>query len=215
MRVQTETETWVVPPDGAVYMSAGTRHSVCMQSHVDMRTLYIDSSAIGAPPRAMTVIEVTPLLRELILQLSEEPIDYDMSGRCGLIAQLIELEIANAHELTLRVPLPSDSRLQNLCASLLENPSDQRSLEDWSEEVGASPRTLARLFERELSMSFRHWRQRVRFHNALEALSRGASVACVAHENGYRSTSAFSAAFRKVMGTTPSVFSMSHLVRTR
>lgn len=213
MRVQTETETWVVPPDGAIYISAGTDHSVGMQGQVDMRTLYIDASTIGVPPRAMTVIEATPLLRELILQLSEEPIDYDMSGRCGLIAKLIELEIAGAQELSLSVPLPRDARLQNLCRALLNNPSDQRSLEDWSEVVGASPRTLARLFERELAMNFRDWRQRVRFHNALEALSQGAPVSYVAHDNGYRSTSAFSAAFRKVMGAPPSMYSMTSPAR--
>ena len=73
-----------------------------------------------------------------------------------------------------------------------------------SEIAGASPRTLARLFERDLGMSFNQWRQRIRFHNALEALSCGEPISRVAEQHGYRSASAFSAAFRKVMGTPPS-----------
>ena len=102
------------------------------------------------------------------------------------------------------VPLPSDARLQRLCAELLADPSDRRTLDAWSEVAGASTRTLARLFESDLGMSFNAWRQRIRFHNALEALSRGEPIARVAEHHGYRSASAFSSAFRKVMGTPPS-----------
>ena len=81
---------------------------------------------------------------------------------------------------------------------------DRRTLDDWAQVAGASSRTLARLFERDLGMSFNQWRQRIRFHNALEALSRGESIARVAKQHGYNSASAFSAAFGKVMGASPS-----------
>jgi AraC-like DNA-binding protein len=48
------------------------------------------------------------------------------------------------------------------------------------------------------------WRQRVRFHDAVEALAAGQPIAQVARQNGYRSGSAFSAACRKTMGAAPS-----------
>jgi AraC-like DNA-binding protein len=44
----------------------------------------------------------------------------------------------------------------------------------------------------------------VRFHNALEDIVAGEPIALVAQRNGYRSASAFSAAFRNVMGQSPS-----------
>ena len=204
MRLRTEREAWIVPPEGAVYIPAGTGHSVSMHGNVDMRTLYIDTIAPPKRPRALSVVAVSNLLRELILALSKEPVVYDPNSRGGLIAQMIELEIGRARELSLHVPLPKDSRLQRLCAEHLADPSDRRTLDDWSEIAGASTRTLARLFERDMGMSFNRWRQRIRFHNALEALSCGEPISRVAQQHGYRSASAFSAAFGKVMGTPPS-----------
>jgi len=210
MRLRTEREAWIVPRDGAVYIPTGTRHSISMHGAVDMRTLYIDTSNNDTPARALCVVAVSKLLHELVLALTEEPVVYDQGGRAGLIAQLIEQEIGRARELSLQVPLPKDVRLQRLCAELLANPSDRRTLDEWSDAAGASTRTLARLFERDLGMSFNRWRQRIRFHNALEALSCGTPIAHVAEQHGYRSASAFSAAFGKVMGVPPSKVAVKH-----
>jgi AraC-like DNA-binding protein/quercetin dioxygenase-like cupin family protein len=203
MRLRTEREAWIVPRDSAVYIPADTRHSVSMHGNVDMRTLYIDTKAADRPD-ALCVVAVSNLLRELIMALSEEPVAYGPDSRGALIARLIDLEIGEAQELSLSVPLPTDARLQRLCAELLADPSDRRTLDAWSEVAGASTRTLARLFESDLGMSFNSWRQRIRFHNALEALSRGEPISRIARQHGYQSPSAFSSAFRKVMGTPPS-----------
>ncbi|MFP6773579.1 MAG: helix-turn-helix transcriptional regulator [Alphaproteobacteria bacterium] len=204
MRLRTEQQAWIVPRDSAVYIPAGTPHAVSMHGAVEMRTLYIDTAAGDGRPRDFRVVAVSNLLRELILALGEEAMDYDPTGRGGLIAQMIALEISRARELTLNVPLPKDPRLQRLCAELLADLSDRRTLEAWAEVAGASARTLARLFKHDLGMSFNRWRQRIRFHGALDALSRGQPIATVAHGHGYRSASAFSAAYRREMGIAPS-----------
>jgi AraC-like DNA-binding protein/quercetin dioxygenase-like cupin family protein len=204
MRLRTARAAWIVPRDSAAYIPSGTSHSVDMHGDVDMRTLYIDTRVTKFRPLELCVVTVSNLLRELILALSEETVAYDLDSRAGLIAQMIELEIGRAQELSLNVPLPNDARLQRLCAELLADPSDRRTLADWSEFAGASARTLARLFERDLGMGFNQWRQRIRLHNALEALSRGEPISRVAQQHGYRSASAFSAAFGKVMGVAPS-----------
>jgi len=203
MRLRTERQAWIVPHDSAVYLPAGTRHAVSMHGDVDMRTLYIDTGKPRRLPPALTVIAVSGLLRELILALSEEPVDYEPGSRAQQIAELIEVEIGRATALTMNVPLPTDPRLQRVCAQLLADPSDRRTLDAWSDAAGASPRTLARLFERDLGMSFNVWRQRIRFHSALEALSRGEPIGRVAGDHGYKSPSAFTAAFAKVMGAPP------------
>ena len=207
MRLRTDQDAWIVPRDGAVYIPAGVNHSIGMHGAVDMRTLYIDADLNFARSQVLCVVAVSELLRELILALSEEPVLYDQDGRGGLIARLIALEIGRAQALAVNVPLPKDARLLRICAELLANPADRRTLDAWSEIAGASARTLARLFKNDPGMSFNQWRQRIRFHNALEALSRGVSVAHIAQEHGYRSASAFSAAFGKVMGAPPSKIS--------
>ncbi len=204
MRLQTERQAWLVPADGAICIPGGTTHSVRMHGAVHMRTLYIDPTSVRTHPRPLCVITVSNLLRELIMALTEETMRYAPGSRADQIAALIETEIGRAEELALHVPLPTDTRLQRLCGALMANPSDRRTLEDWSEVAGASPRTLARLFDQDLGMGFNEWRRRVRFQGAMQALSRGRRVSVVARENGYNSASAFTSAFRKVMGNVPS-----------
>jgi len=204
MRVRTATEAWIVPPDRAVYLPARTVHSISIHGQVEMRTLYIARGAHDELPAAPTVLEVSGLLRELVLALIDEPVIYDEQGRGGAVALLILSEIAKARRLSLVIPMPRDPRLLRVCNALLADPASRLTLDSWVDTAGASSRTLARLFEAELGLSFAAWRQRVRFHNALEAIVAGEPISRVAERNGYRSASAFSAAFRKAMGQPPS-----------
>ncbi len=213
MQLRTDRSAWVVPRNSAVYIPGGTWHAVSMHGDVDMRTLYIDNDRHYTMLPVLTVIAVSDLLRELILALTEEPVDYAPDSRAAHIASLIEVEIGYAVPLTTNVPLPTDPRLQRVCAQLLTDPADRRTLEAWSVVAGASPRNLARLFERDLGMSFNRWRQRMRFQNALEALSNGEPVSLVAQRHGYNSPSAFTFAFRKVMKFSPSEVSSGRLTR--
>lgn len=204
MRVRTDREAWIVPPDRAVYIPGGTEHAVAMRGQVEMRSLYIQRHAVPGLPTAATVLEVSDLLRALVLALLDEPVVYDPEARGGKLADLILDEIPRAKPLSLVIPMPRDKRLIRLCDALLADPRREETLEGWSHEVGASPRTLSRLFQDEIGLTFTVWRQRVRFHNALEALVRGEPVGIVARANGYASSSAFAAAFRKSLGVTPS-----------
>jgi AraC-like DNA-binding protein len=174
-----------------------------------MRTLYIQPGAAPGLPAKPAVMDISGLLRALILALLAEPVLYDEKGRGGLLAGLILDELAKARHLQLVIPMPRDERLKRLCKALLDNPARSETLDEWAAEAGASPRTLSRLFSSEVGLSFTQWRQRVRFHNAMEAIVRGEQVGAVARANGYESASAFTAAFRKALGMTPSALTGS------
>ncbi|MFQ5567338.1 MAG: helix-turn-helix transcriptional regulator [Paracoccaceae bacterium] len=204
MRVRTRGEAWIVPPNRAVYIPALTEHAISVRGNLEMRTLYLAPGAAAGLPTSPTVFEVSDLLRNLIVALIGEPVLYDEAGRGGALATLILSEITSARRLALGVAMPRDARLERLCAALVADPSSRLTLERWSEIAGASARTLARLFERETGMSFGAWRRRVRLHNAIEQIVAGEPVARVAARSGYRSASAFSAAFRRSMGVAPS-----------
>lgn len=203
MGVRTSREACIVPPDRAVYIPARIRHSVSIRGDLEMRTLYIAAGG-GKDRPAACVIEVSPLLRELVLALFEEDLLYDERGRGGALTSLIISEIARASRLPLSVPMHDDARLRRVCEALLVDPARDWTLERWSESVGASARTLARLFQRELGMSFALWRRRARFQASITSLVASDAVASVAHRAGYRSVSAYSAAFRQAMGVAPS-----------
>jgi len=103
----------------------------------------------------------------------------------------------------LHLPMPSDARLIPVTDALSTHPADPRSLEDWAMEVGASTRTLTRLFTAETGMTFREWRQQVRLLEALTRLGEGHPVTNVAMDLGYDSQSAFISMFKRALGKTP------------
>ena len=69
MTVITEEGTWTVPPQQAVWIPSDVGHEVHMPVAVSMRSLYIHPSSVADLPADCKVVEVTPLLRELIARL--------------------------------------------------------------------------------------------------------------------------------------------------
>ncbi|MFA3920637.1 helix-turn-helix domain-containing protein [Ruegeria sp. 2012CJ15-1] len=204
MRVETARNAWIVPPDRALFLPAEEMHAVEARGNLKMRTLYITHDADSE--QQVKVLRVTPLMRELILALIQNPVDYSGNSRAERIADLIRLEMEAAESLPANIPLPSDPRLQNLCARVLRDPSDVLSMDLFAAGTGASTKTLARLCQSELGMTFGAWRRRVRFAAAAERLEQGVPIKIVARDAGYRSSSAFAYAFRQYFGLTPSEF---------
>jgi AraC-like DNA-binding protein len=161
-----------------------------------MRTLYIRPDAAPNLPDTCCLLDVSPLLRALILALLDEPLAYDQAGRGGQIAALALAELRFLKIPALHLPMPGEPRLHKLCEELVNNPDSRETLETLAEQQATSSRTLARQFQRETGMSFRQWRQQARLVEALGHLANGVPVALVAEKLGYRSASAFTAMFR-------------------
>ena len=206
MTVTTPHGTWVVPPQRAVWVPPGTDHQSRMSGDVRMRTLYLRADASRILPRRCCVVNVPPLLRELILAATEMPIAYDERGRDGRVMRLILDELCGASDLPLHLPRPADRRLARVCDALLRAPADTRPLAAWADTAGASARTLARRFRQETGMSFATWRQQARLLESLRRLAAGEPVTKVALDCGYASASAFGAMFRRSLGVPPAAY---------
>jgi AraC-like DNA-binding protein len=211
MTVTTPHGTWVVPPQRAVWVPPDVDHESRMYGAVAMRTVYVERSAASAMPDRCCVVTVSPLLRELILEATRVRRDYDERGRDGRVMRLVLDELAASPAMPLHLPQPQDRRLRRICAALLEHPGRTDSLEDWAARVGSSARTLARTFARETGMGFATWRQQARLAAALQRLAAGAPVTAVALDLGYASPSAFTAMFRRALGTRPSDYFRDYL----
>lgn len=199
MRVVTAQGAWVIPPTRAVWIPPQIGHEIFMSGDVQMRSLFIAPELSPASLQHCCVLAVTPLLRELILRAVQGPPHADNP----LIQQLMLEELAGLENLPLHIPMPSDRRLQSICLALLRTPDHTNTLEDWAQQVGASSRTLARLFQQQLKMNFNAWRQQLRLMEALPRLLAGDSVQSVARDLGYGSARAFSAMFRRLLGDNP------------
>jgi len=209
--VGKEEVTYIVPPSRAVWIAPGARHAVHVLEDAAFRTLYIHASATPPGWAGCRVIVVSPLLRELIQSLDTQP----PREREQMLAGLALDEIASANPQALGVPLPSaqdgDKRLRALCEAVLRAPSQRATLAEWAGDVGASERTMARLFRCELGTSYQQWRQQAILAHALPMLARGAAVGHVAAASGYASDSAFTAMFKAAMGQPPSAFQGRHM----
>ncbi len=206
MTVSGGDGSWVVPPGRAVWMPGGQDHAIRIAGDVSMRTVFVREDARTDLPRACEVIAVSPFLREAIVAATRIPLDYPSGGRDERVMQLILDEIGAAPRLDLHIHLPRDPRLMRLCDRIIADPAATVTLEGLAQEIHVSARTLARLFHRELGMSFGAWLRRTRLLLSLPRLASGASVLEVALEHGYDSPSAFAAMFRRLLGVSPTAY---------
>ncbi|MGO3712119.1 AraC family transcriptional regulator [Alcaligenes aquatilis] len=205
MEVETDDGAWVIPPYSGVWIPAGKRHRVRMQS-ASTRSLYIEPEA--APRRSIhcEVLVITPLLHHLLLASLALPALYEENGRDGALAQLLLHEVGLAHTMPLFAPIPQDPSLAALCKAFLGQPNIQSTPEQWAKQLNKSLRSFTRLFRQQTGISFSEWRQQACLLTALTKLSAGQSVTQIALDLGYDSASAFSTMFRRRLGQTPSNF---------
>jgi AraC-like DNA-binding protein len=210
MQVTTPKGRWLVPPDRAVWLPARLEHAIDVLADIEMRTLYFDLAWLAREPRSDSlgsefVVRVSPLLHQTILALFDGRND---SGRTELLINLAVLELHHAEDSTTFIPLPHEPRCRRAADIVLGDPTAAHEIEALARQVGTSARTLSRLFSSETQLSFKSWCQRARIAAAIQLLSMEAnlSVKQLAADLGYASVPAFSHAFRKVTGKTPTEF---------
>ncbi|MFJ3385513.1 MULTISPECIES: AraC family transcriptional regulator [unclassified Curtobacterium] len=204
MLVETDEGSWTVPTDRAVLIPPGVEHQVRMLD-VTTWSLYVEPDAVPWWPTACTVVEVGPLLRELLRAAFDLPLGYDEQGRDGAVLRLALQELQRVVPLPLTVALPAAGVLRDLCRAYLADPDVHVTNADWARSAVVSERTLDRRFRVALGMGPAAWRTRARLLASLPAL-RDATVTEVAGRLGYASPAAFTAAFTKAFGAPPSRF---------
>ena len=222
VRVTSPDASYIVPPSRAVWIPPGVEHAVTVIEEVELLTLYLHqggrrcgperSAAASAGWRQCRVLEVSPLLLALALELDARPdgdgaaLSREGLARESRIAGLLLDELRRAAPVRLGVDLPQDKRLRRLCAAVIDDPSRHATLAAWAADSGASARTMTRLFRSELGTSFVQWRQQVLLARAVPLAARNVPMASIAAELGYASPSAFAAMVRRSVGATPSRF---------
>jgi AraC-like DNA-binding protein len=215
LQVFTPHGSWVVPSHRAVWLPAGVAHAHRAHGSTRMQTLAFAADVNPLSLERPTVLAVSPLLREVITALTAiTPHGTSPNGAAPPAAaptarerhnleQVALDQLRRVEALPLHLPAPSDDRLLDVAALLAADPADSRPLGALGAAVGASERTLSRLFRQETGMTFTQWRAQLRLHHALTLLATGVPVGSAAAACGYGSASAFIEAFRKAFGTTP------------
>lgn len=204
--VATPEGRWLVPPQRACWVPAGMAHEMTMNGPVTMLNAFISPRAARAErlPAQCCVYGVSPLLKQLLEEAIDLPALYDIDQRAGRLMSLLVAEIAAMKRLSLHAPLPNDARLARACQKLFDGPSLTIDLDIMAAEACMSRRSFTRRFRAQTGASFAEWRQQVCLLAAIARLSAGEPVTQIALALGYASPSAFSSAFHRAMGETPS-----------
>jgi AraC-like DNA-binding protein len=194
----------VVPPHRAVWIPAGVAFSVRMTGRVTVRTLFFRPRlrARGLP-RTCAALDVSPLVRELVLEASRRNTLRRDSPADRRLARLLLDHLATLPAAPLQLPRPRDPRAVRAAERLIDDPAGIEAPDAIARAAGASKRTLERLFVAETAMTLGRWRRRLRMVEALRLLAEGHPVTRVALDVGYGTPSAFVAAFRRELGRTP------------
>lgn len=195
----------VITTDQAIWIPRDTEHTIAALHGTSFSDMYIADLPGLDMPRCCTVVSLSPLLRSLVAELNrilqqgeDESSPYHDRIDALILDQLCRQEVRDYP-----LPWPVSASLRQMCEHLYDHPDDSRDMTRWGKELGASPRTLARHFERETGMTLRDWRLRLRLFRAVEWLGAGRNITEIALDLGYASPSAFSFMFRKETGYSP------------
>jgi AraC-like DNA-binding protein len=200
MSVETEAGIWVVPPHRALWVPDGHDYRVQMHGRVAVRNLYLRYE-LAALPADLTVVNVTPLVRELILHVCRIGPLVRGDPRQSRLADVIVDQLDQLPQAPLRLHQPIDPRGRRAADLITEEPAID--LVDVARRVGASRRTLERIFLTETGLPLGAWRRQLRVLHALRLLGAGHAVTEVAARVGYATPSAFASMFKAQLGGTP------------
>ncbi len=205
MQLETDKGTWIVPPGFALWIPAGVRHQLTT-TRVTTRSLYFRMNALRKAPQACQVIEVSPLLSELIDAAARIPLLYDTRRRDGAVMRLLLLEACESPAAPFHLPMPRDAQLAAMCNAFFKAPMQSVTPAHWAERMHVSERTFYRRFVAGTGLNFIEWRSKACVFVAISRLSLGDSVTSIAMDMDYESPSAFSAMFKKMTGRPPSAY---------
>jgi AraC-like DNA-binding protein len=207
MEVSAGQSFWLIPPQFAIWIPARVMHRIRMPGAVSMRTLYLRRGLAPKLPATCTVMHVTPLLRELILEAVRIGQLHTRNRLHCALRDLVIVHLQGASPVPTFLTLPKDPRALSVAQALIANQAHNPSLHALCAGAGASVRTIERVFRSEVGTDFATWRRQARLMKAVELLAGGSSVKQAAFAIGYRQPSAFVEMFRRTFAATPGAWS--------
>jgi AraC-like DNA-binding protein/mannose-6-phosphate isomerase-like protein (cupin superfamily) len=203
LEVVTDEGRWIVPPQRGVWVPPGKVHQVLSKKRFDLCTLYVSRQLAKPMAANCQVVQVSPLLSALLLKGAELGASWVRGGAQERLLRVALDQVAFQRTEPLHLPLPKDQRIVRISDALQANPADNTELSGWAQTVGASERTLTRVFKNDTGLGFSQWRRQCRLMHAVAMLANGRTVTQVAMDVGYGDISSFVRDFRLTLGTTP------------
>jgi AraC-like DNA-binding protein len=204
IRITLDEQLCLLPPTRAAWIPADVRHRAVMRQVVDYRSLWFDAALCLRLPATVSIIDVSPLLGAMLEPMALAEFDHPWSSdRDRHLIGLCIHEIVDAPRQTMLLPMPRDRRLASFTSRPDALPPE---LAELARHVGATSKTIGRIFQRDTGMSYQQWRQQWRLLRAIELLVTGESISHITGELGFSSDSTFIAFFKQMQGCTPRAY---------
>ncbi len=208
LHLETDEYHVLLPAQHGAWIPSRLPHRVTSTSpNLYWRTIYFrphseEVSSLLTPH----VFPISTLAREMIVFTAQWSIDHPLEPLEKQFFQTLRLLIPTwcQEALPLMLPLTSHPQLNPITSYIQENLAEPLRLDEVAKLYGFSGRTLMRLFQRELKMTFGLYLRMARIIRAIELLTQtDLSITEVALRVGYDSGSSFSQAFSQLVGRTP------------
>lgn len=206
IHVRTSEGIWVIPPCKGIWIPENKKHSITIFGNVEARGIFVDPFARADFNSQCCVVAVPNFLSELINQaihIKEEVLPHTRNER---LLELILDELRFLEEIPFQLPEAHSELLKNICQNIKTDLSAVNHLEEIAKQYHFSSKTLSRLFQKELNMSFSTWLKQAKLLQALTDLEMNKPILNIALDLGYESSSAFSYMFKRQMGMTPTEY---------
>lgn len=213
VEVETAAGHYLLPPQQAAWIPAGLQHQATMNPSVKTLAVMFDPAVIPDAGDRARILAVSPLLREMLLYALRWPIDRGAGAAeedrvSDSFFQTLANLVSDAldHEAPLSLPTSEDPVVAAAMAYTKDH-LQSVSLDEVCRAVAVSERTLRRLFQSEVGLSWRTYLLHARMLRAMALLAApGQSVQQTASAVGFDSMGSFTRAFAQFCGETPSSY---------
>lgn len=209
LQTQTEHYQHLVPHTSALFVPAGISHESIALSHTTFVGIYLNPAFGTKYEPEVRTIALTPFLNELLQEIRRQCEGLASDEEVSRLLSVLHDQIMKDNVQTFQLLLPQDRRLKLIFEALTDEPNLDLSLKTWGEKVGASERTLSRLFSKEFNTSFQLWRQQIRLIYSLSLLDEDDSIQSIADQVGYQNDSSYIKAFKATFDVTPQQFRLN------
>ncbi len=217
-RLEADGRRWTLPPARAALIAVDHPVTITILSRLTSASVLFAPAFMLAPAAALSVFDMTPLARALVAECRQWGPESQLSAYArqvfGLLAEIV-LRLAERPSPCV-IPAPVSPELARALAITESSSADAPGFAAIARAAGLSERSLSRRLHDELGMTWTELLRRIRVIRAVELLATTSqSVTQIALSVGYGSISAFNAAFRHIIGSSPTEYRGSFGIGTR
>ncbi|WP_417443930.1 AraC family transcriptional regulator [Joostella sp.] len=203
MEVVTKNYIWIVNSLQSVWIASNEEHQVFFPNNVKVNTAFIDQSMLNNLPNDSFAFETSDFLNSILERIISYSNPSTLTQQQNRVIDVFLDELSSLKPSKTFLPTSQDQRINRVLYSLMNNLSSKHTINYYASKSCVSPRTLSRLFNKELGMSFGDWKMRLKLMEAVKLLGENKSVKEIAFNLGYENVSSFIVTFKKYYGKTP------------